>query len=56
MIHAALEHVPNAWMAGDEVYGRDPGLRASLEKRRVGYVMEMAATDTIATPRGAVAV
>ncbi|WP_232832340.1 IS701 family transposase [Nocardiopsis sp. FIRDI 009] len=51
MIAAALEHVPHAWVAGDEVYGRNPDLRAYLEKHRVGYVMEMAATDTITTPR-----
>ena len=56
MIHAALEHVPHAWVAGDEVYGRNPGLRSYLEKQRVGYVMEMAATDPITTPRGPLAV
>lgn len=56
MIHAALEHAPDAWVAGDEVYGRNPDLRAYLEERGVGYVMEMSATDTLATPRGPVAV
>ena len=56
MIATALEHVPHAWVAGDEVYGRNPGLRSYLEKHRLGYVMEMAATDTLATPRGAIAV
>ncbi|WP_017578578.1 IS701 family transposase [Nocardiopsis kunsanensis] len=56
MIHAALEHVPHAWVAGDEVYGRNPGLRSYLEQQRVGYVMEMAATDRLHTPRGPIAV
>ncbi|MEY9214803.1 SRSO17 transposase [Thermobifida halotolerans] len=56
MIATALEHTPHAWVAGDEVYGRNPGLRAYLEKRGVGYVMEMAATDTVTTPRGPLAV
>ncbi|GAA1978853.1 hypothetical protein GCM10009799_00010 [Nocardiopsis rhodophaea] len=36
MIAAALEHAPGAWVAGDEVYGRDPDLRAYLEEHRTG--------------------
>ncbi|GLW96395.1 hypothetical protein Misp02_04820 [Microtetraspora sp. NBRC 16547] len=28
-----------AWAAGDEVYGRDPKLRAFLEAQRIGYVL-----------------
>ncbi|MFD3683900.1 IS701 family transposase [Nocardiopsis sp. NPDC058631] len=56
MIATALQHTPKAWVAGDEVYGRNPGLRHFLEKRGVGYVMEMAATDRLATPRGPVTV
>lgn len=56
MIDAALEHVPHAWVAGDEVYGRNPDLRAYLEQRGVGYVMEMSATDRLPTPRGPLAV
>lgn len=27
------------WMAGDEVYGADPGLRADLEARGLNYVL-----------------
>lgn len=27
MIHTALARVPGAWVAGDEDYGRTPGLR-----------------------------
>ncbi|GAB3729185.1 hypothetical protein GCM10027590_36730 [Nocardiopsis nanhaiensis] len=56
MIATALQHAPDAWVAGDEVYGRNPALRAYLEKCRVGYVMEMAATDSLATPRGSIKV
>ena len=31
--------VPARWVAGDEVYGADPTLRAELELRRIGYVL-----------------
>ena len=55
MIAAAVECVPTAWVAGDEVYGRNPGLRTYLEQHRIGYVMAIAATDRLATPRGSVA-
>jgi SRSO17 transposase len=34
--------VPAAWVTGDEVYGADPGLRAELEARGVGYVLAVA--------------
>ena len=33
---------PAGWVAGDEVYGGDPGLRAGLERRRAGYVLAVA--------------
>ncbi|MFI6578097.1 IS701 family transposase [Nocardiopsis sp. NPDC050513] len=55
MIAAALDHTPTAWVAGDEVYGRNPDLRTFLQERRVGYVMAVAATDRLTTPRGPVA-
>ena len=43
MIGRALEAgVPTAWVNGDEVYGADPGLRAELEGRGVGYVLAVA--------------
>lgn len=42
-------------MAGDEVCGRNPALRAYLEECRVGYVMAVSATDRLDTPRGPVA-
>jgi SRSO17 transposase len=34
--------VPARWVAGEEVYGADPGLRAELEARRIGYVLAIA--------------
>jgi SRSO17 transposase len=43
MLTRALDAgVPAAWVAGDEVYGADPGLRAELEARGVGYVLAVA--------------
>ena len=56
MIAAAVKSVPAAWVAGDEVYGHNPGLRSYLEERRIGYVMAVATTDRLATPRGFLAV
>jgi SRSO17 transposase len=43
MICRALDAgVPAAWVAGDEVYGANPGLRAALEARQIGYVLAVA--------------
>jgi SRSO17 transposase len=43
MLGRALDAgVPAGWVAGDEVYGADPGLRAELEARGVGYVLAVA--------------
>jgi hypothetical protein len=43
MLARALDAgVPAAWVAGDEVYGADPTLRAELEARGVGYVLAVA--------------
>lgn len=33
---------PAAWVAGDEVYGGNPGLRTALEERGIGYVLAVA--------------
>jgi DDE superfamily endonuclease len=38
---------PAAWVAGDEVYGADPGLRADLEKRQTGYVLAVARSHRV---------
>jgi SRSO17 transposase len=43
MLARALDAgVPAAWVTGDEVYGANPGLRAELEARGVGYVLVVA--------------
>jgi SRSO17 transposase len=43
MLGRALDAgVPAAWVTGDEVYGANPGLRAELEARGVGYVLAVA--------------
>jgi SRSO17 transposase len=43
MICRALDAgVPAGWVAGDEVYGADPRLRAELEARQIGYVLAVA--------------
>ena len=50
MIARALDAgTPAAWVAGDEVYGNDPGLRADLETRQVGYVLAVARTTQVKT-------
>jgi SRSO17 transposase len=49
MIADALDAgVPARWVAGDEVYGADPGLRAELESRQVGYVLAVACSHPVA--------
>jgi len=54
MIARALDAgTPAGWVAGDEVYGADPGLRADLERRRVGYVLAVATTHRVVTGAGA---
>jgi SRSO17 transposase len=40
---------PAAWVAGDEVYGTDPGLRSGLENRETGYVLAVACRHTFST-------
>jgi SRSO17 transposase len=41
--------VPAGWVAGDEVYGTDPQLRADLENRETGYVLAVARRHTFTT-------
>ena len=48
MIARALDAgTPASWVAGDEVYGADPGLRGDLEDRRVGYVLAVACSHRV---------
>ena len=53
MIGRALDAcVPATWVAGDEVYGSDPRLRADLHKRGIGYVLAVACDHQVSTPAG----
>lgn len=53
MIGRALEAgVRASWVAGDEVYGGNPHLRAELEKRQVGYVLAIACDHQVTTRAG----
>ena len=53
MIVRALDAgTPAAWVTGDEVYGADPGLRADLEHRHIGYVLAVAVSHRVATAAG----
>lgn len=40
------------WVAADEVYGADPGLRTELERRQVGYVLAVACSHPVTTAAG----
>ena len=53
MIGRALDAgVRAGWVAGDEVYGADPGLHAGLEERGVGYVLAIGCDRRVSTPAG----
>lgn len=54
MIGRALDAgVRCRWVAGDEVYGGNPLLRAELERREIGYVLAVACDHQITTKAGA---
>lgn len=48
--------VPAAWVAGDEVYGADPTLRATIRGHGLGYVLQVAANRRVPTEAGRVRV
>jgi SRSO17 transposase len=53
MIERAVEAgIPFAWVAGDEVYGGNPGLRGKLEEHGIPYVMAVSCDAMIATAAG----
>src|SRR3954465_6981475 len=53
MLTRALDAgLPARWVAGDEVYGADPTLRAALEGRRIGYVLAIAGNRRLRTAAG----
>jgi SRSO17 transposase len=53
---AAAAKIPAAWVAGDEVYGADPKLRATIRGHGLGYVLAVAANRWVPTPAGRVRV
>jgi SRSO17 transposase len=53
MIGRALDAgLPARWVAADEVYGADPGLRADLEARQIGYVLAIGCDRRVPTAAG----
>jgi SRSO17 transposase len=44
--------VPARWVAGDEVYGADPQLRADLQHCGIGYVLAVASNHRVRTATG----
>lgn len=53
MIGRALDGGVRAeWVAGDEVYGNDPALRAELETRGMGHVLAVSCDHHVATGAG----
>jgi SRSO17 transposase len=52
LVRALNAGVPARWVAGDEVYGADPGLRAELEIHQVGYVLAIGRDRRVPTEAG----
>jgi SRSO17 transposase len=48
--------VPAGWVAGDEVYGADPVLRATIRQHGLGYVWQVAANRRVPTHAGPIRV
>jgi SRSO17 transposase len=49
---AVAAGTPAAWVAGDEVYGADPTLRAAVRELGLGYVLQIAANRRVRTHAG----
>ena len=57
MVTRAVEAgVPASWVAGDEVYGADPRLRATIRSHGLGYVLQVAANRGVPTDAGPIRV
>jgi len=53
---AVQAKVPAAWVAGDEVYGADPRLRAAIRGHRLGCVLAISANRRVPTGAGPIRV
>ena len=53
---AVAARIPAGWVAGDEVYGADPRLRAAIRGHGLGYVMAVAANRRVPTHAGPIRV
>jgi SRSO17 transposase len=53
---AVAAKVPAAWVAGDEVYGADPRLRAAIRGHGLGYVLAVSANRRVPTQAGPIRV
>jgi SRSO17 transposase len=53
---AVTAGVPASWVAGDEVYGADPALRATIRGHGLGYLLQIAANRQVPTATGPVRV
>ena len=53
---AVAAGVPAGWVAGDEVYGADPGLRYTVQRLGLGYVLGVASNRQVPTEAGPIRV
>ena len=53
---AVTAKVPAGWVAGDEVYGADPTLRATIRGHGLGYVLAVAANRRVPAQAGPIRV
>ena len=56
IIRAVEAGVPAGWVAGDEVYGADPNLRAAVRGQGLGYTLQVSANRRVPTHAGPIRV